>query len=76
MKDCKLEETKEVFLHGEGRQASLLLEDIVLAPVLACKKGLGNFVIEASVCGHAHTEQPMMPAAQARRAVTFPSTPF
>ena len=38
MKDWKLQKTQEVFLHGEGRQASPLLQDIVLASLLACEK--------------------------------------
>lgn len=38
MKDWKLQKTREVFLHGEGRQASPLLQDIVLALLLACKR--------------------------------------
>lgn len=38
MEDWKLEKTQEVFLHGEGRQASLLLQDVVLASLLACRK--------------------------------------
>lgn len=38
MKDWKLQKTQEVFIHGEGRQDSLLLQDIVLVSLLACKK--------------------------------------
>lgn len=38
MKDRKLQKTQEVFLHGESRQASLLLPDIVLTSLLASKK--------------------------------------
>lgn len=38
MKDWKRQKTQEVFLHGEGRQASPLLQDIVLALLLVGKK--------------------------------------
>lgn len=38
MKNWKLQKTQEVLTHGEGEQASLLLQDIVLASLLACKK--------------------------------------
>lgn len=37
MKDWKLW-TQEVFLHGGGRQASLLLQDILLGTLPACRK--------------------------------------
>lgn len=38
MKDWKLEKTQEVFLHAEGSQASLLLQDVVLTLLLARRK--------------------------------------
>lgn len=76
MEDWKLEKTQEVFLHGEGRQAGFLAAAGCCASLTAgMQKGLDDFFTEAIVCHHVHAGQPVMPAAPARRTVTFPSTP-
>lgn len=68
MKDWKLEKTQELFLHGESRQASLLLQDIVLASMLGCKKVWIILLLRpVSV---------VMPMTPAGRTVTFPSNPI